>query len=98
MNKLLIAVLIFGMTGCTDARVIKEQGAKGDVTLYTYFVKGIPLKCIHVRADTSALSCNWNKYNDTIAACKERRLDERTVFDKNGKEIVFPPVEGECGE
>lgn len=96
MKRILITTVLLLAACGKSTQYTKESGIDSEQDVYTYIVKGIPLECI--RQGTYRFSCNWTKYERIIEACKARRLDERTVYDKDGMEIIFPLIEGECGE
>jgi len=89
--KYLFLLVALSLTGCSENR--KEYGAKGELDLTVYKLKGRELDCI---VSGYQLTCNWEKYNKLIAECEDKRLKEREYYDKDGKRKYFPAVKGEC--
>lgn len=87
MIKYLLLPLIIAFSSCGNGTLSESRTTK--VTLDS------GLECIYYRAGyKAAMSCNWEKYNKAVGACLARR--NTPAYDKNGNELIFPPIEGEC--
>jgi hypothetical protein len=88
----LLSALLVLLFGCgKEANAESNQAARKVVHITTE--NGVD--CVTSRAVDSyrgGISCNWQKYNDKIKACKKESLKRRTMKDG----MVFPATEGEC--
>jgi hypothetical protein len=86
MKYLLMLVTALTLSSCGDT--LSEY----DITKVTL---DSGLECIQYRSGHRAgISCNWEKYNKAVEACLAKKNEP--MYDKNGNELIFPPVKGEC--
>jgi hypothetical protein len=97
MNKLLVVLgVAICLSACRDKPEPKFKEAVKIISSYEVLVKykSRVLEC--TRVGPHSMTCNWAKYNAEVVACKLEKAKESIVYDKEGNEIIFPPIAGEC--
>ena len=88
--KIIIILLLITITGCQE---VTGSGFPVPFSAGYHFTTDRGLDCYYVSGSREGgLSCNWQKHNDELKACKESSLKRRTM--KDGR--IFPSIKGEC--
>jgi hypothetical protein len=94
--RLLVLGFAISLSACDASQEARYKSAVIEASGYEVLIKykSRVLEC--VKTNAQALTCNWAKYNAEVTACKLEKAKQSVVYDKEGNEIVFPPIQGEC--
>lgn len=96
--KLLTAIaIIFAGSSCSKNNSEITSPSKINNQHMQYVTLDSGLECVkHKAGYHGGMSCNWEKYNRAVDACLESNSKQSTFYDKDGNEVIFPPVKGVC--